>query len=127
MASALAQAALLHDVGKVGGRIQLGNRAATVLLNALRPGLLHRLALNEPDSWRYPFYVLLHHAERGADLAARAGTDAVAVALIREHHTVPSAAAELGQRVPDVAGPPDTLDAQGQALLVLLQRADGEN
>jgi len=108
----LAQAALLHDVGKVGGRIRLWHRAAKVVLQALHPALLDRLAVDEPRSWRYPFFVLLHHAERGADLSAGAGTDAVAVALIRAHHMVP---AQSG------------LDAPGQALLMALQRADEQN
>ncbi len=108
----LAQAALLHDVGKVGGRIRLWHRVAKVLLQALHPRLLDHLALDEPRSWRYPFFVLLHHAERGADLSAEAGTDAVAVALIRAHHLAP---AQSG------------LDAQGQAMLAALQRADEQN
>jgi len=111
-ARALAQAALLHDVGKVGGRIQLWHRVATVLLNAWRPALLHRLALNELHSWRYPFFVLLHHAERGAELVAGVGTDAVAVALIRAHHTA------VGQ---------SGLNAQERALLSVLQSADEQN
>jgi hypothetical protein len=109
---ALAQAALLHDVGKAEGRIQLWHRVATVLLQALRPALLCRLALNEPHSWRYPFFVLLHHAERGADLSAGAGTDAVAVALIRAHHTAPEQSG---------------LDASSQALLTALRWADERN
>jgi hypothetical protein len=110
--SALAQAALLHDVGKVEERIQLWHHVATVLLQALRPALLCRLALNEPHSWRYPFFVLLHHAERGADLSAGAGTDAGAVALIRAHHTAPERSG---------------LDASSQALLTALRWADEQN
>ena len=110
--TALAQAALLHDVGKAGGRIRLWHRVARVLLQALHPALLDRLALDEPHSWRYPLFVLLYHAERGANLSAGAGTDAVAVELIRAHHTVP---AQCG------------LDAPGQALLAALQRADEQN
>jgi AcrR family transcriptional regulator len=109
---ALAQAALLHDVGKVEGRIRLWHRVAAVLLQALRPALLNRLALNEPHSWRYPFFVLLHHAEHGADLSAGAGTDAVAVALIRAHHTAPEQSG---------------LDAPSQAVLTALRWADGQN
>ena len=108
----LAQAALLHDVGKVGGRIRLWHRVATVLLQAIHPALLHRLALNQAGSWRYPFFVQLHHAQRGADLAAGAGTDSLAMALIRMHHAVPEQSG---------------LDAQGQALLAALRSADGEN
>jgi hypothetical protein len=109
---ALAQAALLHDVGKVEGRIRLWHRVATVLLQALRPALLCHLALNEPHSWRYPFFVSLHHAEHGADLSAEAGTDAVAVALIRAHHTAPEQSG---------------WDAPSQALLTALRWADEQN
>jgi hypothetical protein len=106
---ALAQAALLHDVGKVEGRIRLWHRVAIVLLQALHPALLCRLA---PHSWRYPFFVSLHHAELGADLSARAGTDPVAVALIRAHHTTPEQSG---------------LDAPSQALLTALRWADEQN
>ena len=109
---ALAQAALLHDTGKVGGRIQLWHRVSTVLLHALYPALLHRLARNEPHSWRYPFFVLLYHAELSAKLVAGAGTDALAVALIRAHHTAPERSG---------------LDAQGRALLAALISADEVN
>jgi hypothetical protein len=118
----LAQAALLHDVGKVGGRIRLWHRAAKVVLQALHPALLDRLAVDEPRSWRYSFFVLLHHAERGADLSAGAGTDAVAVALIRAHHMVP-AQSGLAHNARRSSG----LDAPGQALLMALQRADEQN
>jgi len=110
--TALVQAALLHDVGKTGGRIRLWHRVARVLSQALHPAWLDRLALDEPRSWRYPFFVLLHHAERGADLSAEAGADAVAVALIRAHHTEPARSG---------------LDAAGQALLAALERADEQN
>jgi hypothetical protein len=109
---ALAQAALLHDVGKIGGRTRLWHRVATVLLQALCLGLLRRLALNEPHSWRYPFFVQLHHAERGADLSAEVGTDVVAVALIRAHHTAPEQSG---------------LDAPRQVLLSVLRWADEQS
>jgi len=68
---ALAQAALLHDVGKVlpsarqsepGQRVRLSHRVAAVLLEAIHPSLLCRVALDESASWRYPFFVLVHHA-----------------------------------------------------------------
>jgi len=117
----LAQAALLHDVGralldrgqgKVGRRVRLWHRVAAVLLEAVHPTLLHRLALNSPGSWRYPFFILSHHASRGAEMAAAVGTDPLAVALIRWHHTAPE---ESG------------LDVRGQALLAALRSADEKN
>lgn len=80
------QAALLHDVAK--REIGLGYRTAVVLLTRLSPTALERLASPDPRSVRYPFYLSLHHPERGAELAARAGADPRAVALIRAHQRV---------------------------------------
>ncbi|MGQ9493346.1 MAG: hypothetical protein ACUVR2_06240 [Anaerolineae bacterium] len=110
--AALAQAALLHDVGKVGGRIKLWHRVTTVLLQAIHPALLHRLAVDDPRSWRYPFYAQLHHAQRGAELVAQAGVHPLVVALIRWHHTRPCES---------------ELDSEGQALLAALRAADEAN
>jgi hypothetical protein len=106
--AALAQAALLHDVGKADS-VRLWHRVAAVLLDAVQPALLHRLALNEPANWRYPFFVLLHHATHGAEMAAVAGTDPLAVALIRWHQTAPEES---------------SLDPRGQELLAALKSAD---
>jgi len=108
----LDQAALLHDAGKMGGNIRLWHRVLTVLLQSLSPGLLLRIAREEPGSWRYPFFVQAEHAVRGAQMAAQVGADAQAVALIRWHHTPP--------RETD-------LDAPGQALLAALRAADDQN
>lgn len=83
----LGEAALLHDVGKTGGRIQLWHRVLVVLLQACCPGTLTSLEDANPSSWRFPFYVELHHAELGALMAARAGTDDVVVRLIDRHHS----------------------------------------
>ena len=115
--SALVQAALLHDVGKVSpsvgregeSRVRLWHRVVQVLLEAVHPEWIHRLADDVPGSWRYPFFVLLHHAERGAEWAAEAGTDRLAVALIYWHHTAPEQS---------------DLDAEGRSLLAKLQVAD---
>jgi len=114
----LAQAALLHDTGKVlpsvgqgkiRERVHLWHRVAKVLLQAIHPALLRRLAVDEPNSWHYPFFILLHHDARGAELAATAGTDPLAVALIRWHHTAPEES---------------DLDSRGRALLAALRSAD---
>jgi hypothetical protein len=85
---ALAQAALLHDVGKVGGGILVRHRVLTVLLEAISPGLLRRIALDKPSSWRYPFYVQLGHADRGASMATHVGVEEEAVRLICYHHSM---------------------------------------
>jgi hypothetical protein len=56
----LLAAALLHDVGKTAhpaGALRLWHRVAVVLMRAVWPGLLERLAKDQPRSWRRPFYV----------------------------------------------------------------------
>jgi len=82
----LLEAALLHDIGKAGGRIRLWHRVALVLLQGISGHLAERIALNQPGSWCYPFYLLLAHAERGARLAREAGCSPETVAFIRAHH-----------------------------------------
>ena len=75
-------AALLHDVAK-GDRMRLWHRIAGVLLQALAPGVLRRLASPEPRSWRHPFHLYLHHADLSAQLVASAGGSERACAFIR--------------------------------------------
>lgn len=75
-------AALLHDAAK-GHRMRLWHRVAGVLLEALAPRALRRLASPNPRSWRHPFHLYLHHADLSADAAAGAGCSARAVAFIR--------------------------------------------
>ena len=65
-------AALLHDAAK-GRRMQLWHRVAGVLLEAIAPQLLRRLARSDPDSWRHPFHLYLHHGPMSASLAQAAG------------------------------------------------------
>ena len=83
-------AALLHDVAK-GRRMRLWHRVSGVLLGAVAPGLLRRLAVGDATSWRHPFWLYLHHGPMSADLAAAAGCSAVTARLIRG---VPADAAE---------------------------------
>ena len=80
--SDLLAAALLHDAAK-GHRLRLWHRVAGVVLEALAPGQLRRLASADPQSWRYPFHLYLHHADLSADAAAKAGCSARTVAFIR--------------------------------------------
>jgi hypothetical protein len=68
----LLAAALLHDAAK-GRRMRLWHRVGGVLLEALAPSLLRRLASEKPSSWRHPFHLYLHHAELSARLAIAAG------------------------------------------------------
>ncbi|MFN8474671.1 MAG: hypothetical protein U0822_20945 [Anaerolineae bacterium] len=82
----LIKAALLHDVGKAGHGIHLLHRVLRVLLAVLLPWLLTRIAATD-TGWHEPFYALVHHAAIGADLLASAGSDPLAVALVRYHDT----------------------------------------
>lgn len=75
-------AALLHDAAK-GHRMRLWHRVAGVLLEAVSPGLLRRLASAEPRSWRHAFHLYLHHAELSAEMAMAAGCGPRAGAFIR--------------------------------------------
>jgi hypothetical protein len=79
----LLQAALLHDVAKQ--RVGLGYRTCVILLNKISPGALCRAASADQKSWRYPFYLSLHHPELGAEWARASGADPEAVELIRTH------------------------------------------
>ena len=81
----LEQAALLHDVGKAEGSLTLLHRVLIVFLQAMSPELLHGLARDDPQSWRYPFFVHLEHAERGARLCQAAGCSPMVVALVHYH------------------------------------------
>jgi hypothetical protein len=75
-------AALLHDAAK-GRRLRLWHRVGGVLLEALAPGALKRLASPQPGSWRHPFHLYLHHADLSADAARAAGCSERAAAFIR--------------------------------------------
>lgn len=92
----LLAAALLHDAGK-SVRLRLWHRVVVVLLEAVAPRGLERLASTNPGSWRYPFHLHRHHAQ----LSARAALDA-----------------GCGPRVAAfIIGTPDPADAQLEAAL----------
>jgi hypothetical protein len=107
-------AALLHDVGKSGGRLRLWHRVLIVLIKALGPQLLllDRLASDESNSWRYPFFIHRHHPELGAALAQAAGCSPITVELIRRHQEPPAN---------------NPFRTYRDELLAALQEADGVN
>jgi hypothetical protein len=95
------QAALLHDAAKRDSGLSLLHRVAIVLLKAFWPSLLVRWAtLSEPARAdpRFPFWAHAHHPERGAERAAAAGCDPLAVSLIRRHQEHLSASGGAADR-----------------------------
>src|SRR5438093_4569191 len=73
-------AALLHDCGKgalAGGPVRLRYRVAYVVVDALAPTFLRRLARCSAG-----LAVLAEHAERGAELAAKYGATPQSVRLM---------------------------------------------
>ena len=81
----LLAAALLHDLGKAQGRLSLIHRTFIIAARALGTSWVARLAQSEPRSWRYPFYVHLHHATLGAARLQQAGASAALVSLVTAH------------------------------------------
>lgn len=103
-------AALLHDVGKAGGRVPFWTRPVIVLGKMCAPRLLARAvvdprtaSLSHPGcfvrslimAWRRSLGYAWWHAEIGAELAAGAGLSERAVLYIRTHHQPHGPAAEL--------------------------------
>lgn len=85
---ALLQAALLHDAAKAAGGVTLLHRVAVVLLKAFWPSWLagwEGRAAPPRSDLRYPFWAHANHPATGADMAAAAGCDPLAVLLIRRH------------------------------------------
>ena len=80
----LLAAALLHDVAK-GRRMTLPYRVAGVVLEAVAPRLLRRLASADNASWRYPFHLYLHHSDLSAEQVEAAGCSTRVAGLIRGH------------------------------------------
>ena len=78
----LLAAALLHDAAK-GHRLRLWHRVGGVLLEAFAPRLLARIAAPDRGSWRYPWYLYLHHAQLSAEAALAAGCSQRTASFIR--------------------------------------------
>jgi len=133
---ALLQAALLHDVAKSAGGVTLFHRVAVVLLKIARPDWAARMAQTQAPacgSLRYPFWAHANHPRLGAEMAAAAGCDPLAVALIRRHQEMGRGAREMGRRGDGERHGASTPELQnsGQTsadrLLAALQAADDDN
>ena len=84
--SALAVAALLHDVGKSRCHLALWQKTASVLVKAFWPGLAVRLGRGESiHFWRAPFTLHEHHPKWSGDILRACGSDCAAIWLA-EHH-----------------------------------------
>ena len=90
----LLQAALLHDVGKSRAPLTLWGRVLVVLAGRWLPDQSRQWGQGAPLGWRGPFVAAARHAAWGAQLAAEAGADPLAVALIARHQDPPGAAPE---------------------------------
>jgi hypothetical protein len=95
-------AALLHDAGK-GHRLRLWHRVSGVLLEAIAPGLLRRLANPDPSSWRHPFHLYLHHDAISAELAVGAGCAPRTGAFIRGQPSEADASLQAALKAADDA------------------------
>ena len=76
-------AALLHDVGK--GPVRLWHRVAYVLIRAVSPRLLRRLASDSDSGWRRSLASFSDHSRRGAALVEATGAPEAVVSLVRLH------------------------------------------
>lgn len=112
---ALMQAALLHDAAKSTGGVTLLHRVAVVLIKVARPRWLARWAERPAprrEDLRYPFWTHANHPRLGAELAAAAGCEPLAIVLIGRHQAHPSIS---------------TGDALADELLAALYAADDDN
>lgn len=80
-------ASLLHDVGK--GQIRVQDRVLYVILRAISPALVDRVATAEGGRWRLALWQLRHHASVGAALLEGAGSTPRVVELTAVHHGDP--------------------------------------
>jgi hypothetical protein len=87
----LLRAALLHDSGKSRYPLRLWERVTIVLANrfvsqrAQQWGERPPGEVKKPQGWRRAFIIAEEHPLWGAEIAARAGSSAMTVNLIRRH------------------------------------------
>ena len=83
----LVVAAFLHDLGKVyeGFHVRLIDRVAKVLLQAISPGLLQKMASPPPNRIRGGLVLAVHHPALGAARARELGCSERTCWLIAHH------------------------------------------
>jgi len=95
----MVRAALLHDVGRISGKVNLFDKVWLKLAKYFLPPVYHRLAARgqRPGSKFKKFYVHKHHGEVAGEFLKRAGTDKDIIELIVKHtdKTRPSDPKEL--------------------------------
>ncbi len=92
--SHLLTAALLHDVGKIRGRLRIWERSLIVIGKDLFPARVKAWGRGALRGWQRAFVIAEQHPEWGASLAQEAGVSPQAVALIRYHQSHFPAGAE---------------------------------
>lgn len=103
-------AALLHDVGKTKAPISVIERSLIVLAQWFFPNRVGEWGDGEPVGWKRPFVVKMQHPEWGAQMATVAGSNPLAISLIRRHQD-----------------PLSEIKSEEDRLLQLLQWADDQN
>ena len=106
----------------------LFHRIAVVLLKVARPDWATRLTqtpVPARGNLRYPFWVLANHPQLGAELAAAAGCDPIAVTLIRQHQETGGGAEEPLWGSGGAGGQRSRRDVD--LLLTALRTADNDN
>lgn len=84
--SALAAAALLHDVGKVRYPLRVAQKTTLVLVRAAAPRFFRQMSAGDPHKRaRRPFIAHVRHPEWSAELLAEAGSSPEVVWLARHH------------------------------------------
>ncbi|MFW5708989.1 MAG: HD domain-containing protein [Chloroflexota bacterium] len=82
----LAQAALLHDVGKSRWPLAIWQKTIVVIFRKLSPEQFTRWGQGQPDNpWRRPFVATMQHPAWSAEMAARVGLSERALWLIAHH------------------------------------------
>lgn len=107
----LLTAALLHDVGKTRVSIGILERSLVVAMSLIWPERVRAWGSGAATGWKRPFAVKVQHPAWGAEMAAAAGANPLAVSLIRRHQD-------------PLPPPPHGLEDR---LLGYLQRADDQN